>query len=73
MHLYNSTHQFTLNAGSSDSNNLVVGSAIQITTVPNEPPCYGVIRWIGTVPGVQGQVAGIELVSAYRWPNVCQL
>ena len=44
--------------------NLEVGSTVQISaTNPNDPPCYGVIRWIGTVSGVQGLVAGIELVS----------
>lgn len=27
-----------------------------------EPPHYGVIRWIGELPGVEGLVAGVELV-----------
>ena len=44
--------------------NLGIGSRIQLpTNTPNEPYKYGVIRWIGEMPGVQGPVAGIELVS----------
>ena len=44
--------------------NLGVGSRIQIPTPhPTEPFKYGVIRWIGTVPAIQGLVAGIEMVS----------
>ena len=38
---------------------LDVGSAVQIS----DPPRYGVIRWIGELPNIQGIVAGIELVS----------
>ncbi len=44
--------------------NLAVGSTVQVASVdPNNPPHYGVIRWTGRVAGVDGQVAGIELVS----------
>ena len=44
--------------------NLTVGSRIQIPTQsPTEPFKYGVIRWIGEVPAIQGLVAGIEMVS----------
>ena len=40
---------------------LGVGSAV---TIPNiSPPMCGIIRWIGTIPQVQGYVAGVELVS----------
>ena len=43
---------------------LGIGSRIQLpTNTPNEPFKYGVIRWIGEVPQIQGAVAGIELVS----------
>ena len=38
---------------------LVVGSLVQVS----DPPQYGVIRWIGELPNIQGTVAGIELVS----------
>ncbi len=50
--------------GSSNPYNLAVGSTVQVASVdPNDPPHYGVIRWTGRVAGVDGQVAGIELVS----------
>ncbi len=29
----------------------------------SDPPRYGVIRWIGELPAVQGPIAGVELVS----------
>jgi hypothetical protein len=46
--------------------NLTVDSRIQIATAsPTEPFKYGVIRWIGEVPAIQGLVAGIEMVSAF--------
>ena len=38
---------------------LDVGSCVQIS----DPPQYGVIRWIGELPNIQGYVAGVELVS----------
>ena len=38
---------------------LGVGSAVQVS----DPPRYGVIRWTGELPGIQGTVAGVELVS----------
>ena len=42
---------------------LGVGSTVQLqTTDPSTPQRYGVIRWVGEVPGVNGQIAGIELV-----------
>ena len=40
--------------------NLMVGSRIQIPT--QSATKYGVIRWIGQVPAIQGLVAGIEMV-----------
>ena len=45
---------------------LDVGSTIQIpSTEYDRPMRYGVIRWIGELPGVQGLIAGIELVSCH--------
>ena len=38
---------------------LDVGSAVQVS----DPPRYGVLRWIGELPNIQGTVAGVELVS----------
>lgn len=38
---------------------LEVGSMVEV----NDPPLFGVIRWIGSISGVSQQVAGIELVS----------
>ncbi len=50
--------------GSSNPHNLEIGSPVQISsTDPNEPPRYGVIRWIGPMSGVDGTIAGIELVA----------
>ena len=44
--------------------NLGIGSRIQLPTLISDKPFkYGVIRWIGDVPQIQGPVAGIELVS----------
>ena len=41
------------------SHNLEVGSAVELV----DPPGYGTIRWIGKFPGVNTDVAGVELVS----------
>ena len=48
---------------------LSIGSTVQLTAFsstiqdgPPPPPRYGVIRWVGELPGVQGPIAGIELV-----------
>lgn len=30
----------------------------------NDPPLFGVIRWIGRISGISAQVAGIELVRS---------
>ena len=38
---------------------LDIGSTVQIS----DPPRYGVIKWIGELPNIQGYVAGVELVS----------
>ena len=43
------------------SSPLVVGSAVMISN--SNPSMCGTIKWIGTVPQVQGYVAGVELVS----------
>ena len=39
--------------------NLEVGSAVELV----DPPGYGIIRWIGKFPGVNTDIAGVELVS----------
>ena len=50
---------------SSSALHLTVGSRVQMPTQsPIEPFRYGVIRWIGKIPPMQGLVAGIEMVSA---------
>ena len=41
------------------SHNLDVGSAVELV----DPPGYGIIRWIGKFPGVNPDIAGVELVS----------
>ncbi len=45
------------------SNNLGVGSLIQIPSSNQDTPRYGTIKWIGLLPNVRGQIAGIELVN----------
>ena len=51
-------------SGDTSSYNLLdVGSLIQLpSSNPNNPPRYGTIRWMGTPPGVEGIIAGVELV-----------
>ena len=41
------------------SHNLEVGTAVELV----DPPGYGTIRWIGKFPGVDQDIAGVELVS----------
>ncbi len=49
--------------GSSNPYNLGVESRIQVALMDlSEPPCYGVIRWIGEIGGASGTIAGIERV-----------
>ena len=46
---------------------LRIGSRIQLpTNTPDEPFKYGLIRWIGEVPQIQGPITGIELVSGVQ-------
>lgn len=40
---------------------LEVGSMVEV----NDPPLFGVIRWIGRISGISEPVAGIELVSSW--------
>lgn len=42
---------------------LEVGSVVQVA---NNDSRTGVIRWIGNFPGMQGTIAGVELVSDYQ-------
>ena len=39
--------------------NLEVGTAVELV----DPPGYGTIRWIGKFPGVDHNIAGVEMVS----------
>jgi len=41
---------------------LGVGSTVQIS----DPPRYGVIKWIGELPNIQGPMAGVELVRVTK-------
>lgn len=46
---------------------LEVGSMVEV----NDPPLFGVVRWIGSISGISEQVAGIELVSTRKgWQTV---
>lgn len=44
--------------GAAPDSELEVGSMVEV----NDPPLFGVIRWIGRIGGIPEQVAGIELV-----------
>lgn len=44
--------------GEAADGELEVGSMVEV----NDPPLFGVIRWVGRIGGVPEQVAGIELV-----------
>lgn len=44
--------------GAAPDGELEVGSMVEV----NDPPLFGVIRWIGRIDGIPEQVAGIELV-----------
>ena len=47
---------------------LSMGSTVQLRS---DPPRYGVIQWIGTLPGVlEGHIAGVELVSGPFFENL---
>ena len=41
------------------SHSLEVGTAVELV----DPPGYGTIRWIGKFPGVDHNIAGVEMVS----------
>ena len=45
---------------------LEVGSPVQLV---QDPGRTGVIRWMGYLQGIQGAIAGVELVSCVRFPN----
>ncbi len=42
------------------------GSLIQIPNGTGDGNIYGVVQWIGSMPSVEGLVAGIELVSDFK-------
>ena len=37
-----------------------IGSCVQLDS---EEPHYGIVEWIGTMSGISGHIAGVELVS----------
>ena len=45
---------------------LEVGSPVQLV---QDPGRTGVIKWMGCLQGIQGLIAGMELVSCVRFPN----
>lgn len=45
--------------GGAAEGELEVGSMVEV----NEPPLFGVIRWVGQISGIPEAVAGIELVG----------
>ena len=62
---YQQYKQPNVDGSSSSALHLTVSSRVQMPTKsPTEPFRYGVIRWIGEIPPMQGLVAGIEMVSA---------
>ena len=61
MHYY---HNYSTSVGESAAGNrFVEGNLIQIPSPdPSQSMRYGTIKWIGLLPGVVEEVAGIELV-----------
>ena len=43
------------------SHSFSLGSTVQLLS---DPIRYGVIQWIGTLPGIEGYIAGVELVRS---------
>lgn len=54
-----SREAFVEEGGAGEEGELEVGSMVEV----NDPPLFGVIRWIGRIGGIAEQVAGVELVS----------
>lgn len=54
-----SSEVFAEEGGAGEESELEVGSMVEV----NDPPLFGVIRWIGRIAGIAEQVAGVELVS----------
>ncbi len=46
----------------SDPDEFTVGTMVEVQ-MARGPPMYGIIQWIGTIPGFDGLYAGVELVS----------
>ncbi len=46
----------------SDPDEFTVGTMVEVQ-MERGPPMYGIIQWIGTIPGFEGLYAGVELVS----------
>ena len=51
--------------GYGQGQNVAVGSVVKIPHTGGGIGIYGIVRWIGELPNVAGQVAGIELVRVY--------
>ena len=52
--------------GYSPIQKITKGSLIQIPNGNGDGNIYGVVQWIGSMPSVEGLVAGIELVSGFK-------
>ena len=44
------------------TSDLEVGAPVELV---QDPSRHGVIRWLGTLPGILGTTAGVELVSCW--------
>ena len=49
-------------AGYGPAQDITVGSVVQLPNTGGGAGIFGIVRWIGELPNVAGQVAGIELV-----------
>lgn len=57
-----SVHMPTTTSKATNPHNLIVGSAVQYM----DSEQYGVIEWIGTLPGTKDTYAGVEMVCMYN-------
>lgn len=57
------SEEHILTPPTSPQSEMTVGTSVIVPSFDlNQGGLYGVIRWIGQLPGVKGQIAGIELV-----------
>ena len=52
----------SVGAGYGPAQDITVDSVVQLPNTGGGAGIYGIVRWIGAMPNVAGQVAGIELV-----------